>query len=70
VRYAALAPNLRGADAALAAGADEVAIFASASEGFSKANLNCSIAESFERFAPVAERVLAAGVACAAMCPA
>ncbi len=75
VRYAALAPNLRGADAALAAGADEVAIFASASEGFSRANLNCTIAESFERFAPVAERVLAAGVSlrgyvsCVTDCP-
>lgn len=55
VRYAALTPNLKGYEAARAARADEVAIFASASEGFSRANLNCSIAESLDRFAPVAE---------------
>lgn len=55
IRYAALTPNLRGYQAARAARADEVAIFASASEGFSRANLNCSIAESLDRFAPVAE---------------
>ena len=55
VRYAALTPNLRGYLAARAAGADEVAIFASASEGFSRANLNCSVAESLARFAPVAQ---------------
>ncbi|MBS0563810.1 MAG: hydroxymethylglutaryl-CoA lyase [Proteobacteria bacterium] len=53
VRYAALTPNLKGYEAARAARADEVAIFASASEGFSRANLNCSIAESIERFRPV-----------------
>src|SRR5690606_21261077 len=47
--YAALAPNLRGYQAALAAKADEVAVFASASEGFSQENINCSIAESLER---------------------
>lgn len=52
-RYAALTPNLQGFQAALAAGVDEVAIFASASEGFSRANLNCTIAESLARFAPV-----------------
>jgi len=52
-RYAALTPNLKGFEAALAAGADEVAIFASASEGFSRANLNCSISESIERFEPL-----------------
>ncbi|MBZ0230478.1 MAG: hydroxymethylglutaryl-CoA lyase, partial [Bauldia sp.] len=46
VRYAALTPNLKGYDAARAAGADEVAVFASASEGFSQRNINCSIAES------------------------
>ena len=50
VSYAALTPNMRGYEAALAARADEVAIFGSASEGFSRANLNCSIAESLERF--------------------
>ena len=53
VAYTALTPNLRGLEAALAAGADEVAIFASASEGFSQHNINCSIAESLERFAPM-----------------
>ena len=52
-RYGALTPNLTGFTAALAAGADEVAIFASASEGFSRANLNCSISESLARFEPV-----------------
>ncbi|ETD83095.1 hydroxymethylglutaryl-CoA lyase [Rhodobacter capsulatus] len=52
-RYAALTPNLQGFQAAVAAGVDEVAIFASASEGFSRANLNCTIAESLARFAPV-----------------
>lgn len=53
VRYTALTPNLRGFEAALAAQVDEVAIFASASEGFSRANLNCSISESMSRFEPV-----------------
>ncbi|MCX8508069.1 MAG: hydroxymethylglutaryl-CoA lyase, partial [Rhodobacteraceae bacterium] len=53
LRYLALTPNLRGFEAARAARADEVAIFASASEGFSRANLNCSISESIERFLPV-----------------
>ena len=53
VRYAALVPNLRGFDAALEAGVDEVAVFAAASEGFSRKNINCSIAESMERFGPV-----------------
>lgn len=55
VRYAALTPNMRGYEDALAAGADEIAIFASASEGFSQKNINASIAESFERFAPILE---------------
>ncbi|PKP71222.1 MAG: hydroxymethylglutaryl-CoA lyase [Alphaproteobacteria bacterium HGW-Alphaproteobacteria-4] len=62
VRYAALTPNLKGYQGARAAAADEVAIFASASEGFSRANLNCSIAESLERFAPVAAAARADGV--------
>lgn len=53
VRYTVLTPNLKGFEGALAARADEVAIFASASEGFSRANLNCSISESIERFIPV-----------------
>jgi len=75
VRYAALAPNMRGFEGALAAGADEVAIFASASEGFSKANINCSIAESLARFAPVAEAAkrvhlpLRGYVSCVTDCP-
>ena len=50
VRYTALTPNLQGFDRALAAGADEVAIFAVASETFSQKNINCSIAQSLERF--------------------
>ncbi|SOC10367.1 hydroxymethylglutaryl-CoA lyase [Rhodobacter maris] len=62
VRYTALTPNLRGFEAARAAGVDEVAIFASASEGFSRANLNCSIAESLERFDPVMRAADAAGI--------
>ena len=52
-RYTALVPNLRGFDAALEAGVDEVAVFAAASEGFSRKNINCSITESMERFMPV-----------------
>jgi len=59
--YAVLTPNLRGFEAAQAAGADEIAIFAAASEGFSKANLNATIAESLERFAAVAEATRKAG---------
>ena len=56
VRYTALPPNLQGFERALAAGADEVAIFAAASEAFSQKNINCSIAESLQRF----EQVMAA----------
>ncbi|TNJ42709.1 hydroxymethylglutaryl-CoA lyase [Phaeobacter sp. B1627] len=55
VRYAALTPNMRGYEDARAAGADEIAIFASASEGFSQANINASIEESIDRFAPILE---------------
>ena len=55
VRYAALTPNMKGYEAAIAAAADEIAIFGSASEGFSRANLNASIEESLERFLPIAE---------------
>ncbi|MFZ5963884.1 hydroxymethylglutaryl-CoA lyase [Thalassococcus sp. BH17M4-6] len=75
VSYAALTPNMRGFEAALAARADEVAIFGSASEGFSKANINASIAESLDRFRPVAEAAQAAGlpvrgyVSCVVECP-
>ena len=53
VRYAALTPNMRGYEDALAAKADEIAVFASASEGFSQANINAPIAESLERFEPI-----------------
>jgi hydroxymethylglutaryl-CoA lyase len=53
VSYPVLTPNLKGFEAALAAGAEEVAVFAAASEGFSQKNINCSIAESLERFAPL-----------------
>ncbi len=53
VIYSALAPNMRGYAAALQAGADEIAVFASASEGFSQANINCSVGESIERFTPI-----------------
>lgn len=53
VTYAALAPNMRGFEAALAAGVKEVAVFAAASEAFSQRNINCSIAESLQRFEPM-----------------
>jgi hydroxymethylglutaryl-CoA lyase len=53
VRYTALTPNLRGLEAAIEAQVDEVAIFAAASEAFSQKNINCSIAESLERFMPL-----------------
>ncbi|MFD2166028.1 hydroxymethylglutaryl-CoA lyase [Thalassotalea euphylliae] len=53
VTYAALTPNMKGFEAAIESGADEVAIFGAASEAFSQKNINCSIAESLERFAPV-----------------
>lgn len=75
IDYAVLTPNLRGLDAALKAKADEVAIFASASEGFSQKNINCSIDESIERFKPVAKAALEAGVklrgyvSCIVECP-
>ena len=75
VRYGALAPNLKGLRRALAARADEVAIFASASEGFSRANLGASIVESLERYAAVAEAAREAGlplrgyVSCVTDCP-
>ncbi|WP_370046408.1 MULTISPECIES: hydroxymethylglutaryl-CoA lyase [Salipiger] len=75
VSYAALTPNMKGFEAAMAAGADEVAIFGSASEGFSRANINASIQESLARFAPVAEAATARGVpvrgyvSCVVECP-
>ncbi|TCD14895.1 hydroxymethylglutaryl-CoA lyase [Oricola cellulosilytica] len=75
VAYAALTPNLKGFERALASGADEVAIFGSASETFSQKNINCSIAESLERFKPVLEAAAKAAipvrgyVSCVAGCP-
>jgi hydroxymethylglutaryl-CoA lyase len=74
-RYPVLTPNLKGFEAALAAGADEVAIFGAASESFSMKNINCGIAESIERFRPVAEAAARAGVrvrgyvSCVVGCP-
>ena len=62
VSYPVLTPNLKGFEAALAAGAEEVAVFGAASESFSRKNINCSIAESLDRFRPVTEAVAAAGV--------
>ena len=62
VRYAALTPNAKGLEGALAARADEVAVFAAASESFSRKNINCSIAESLDRFVPVLEQAKARGV--------
>ena len=75
VAYPVLTPNLKGFEAAHAAGATEVAIFGAASEAFSKRNINCSIAESLERFRPVADAARAAGVrvrgyiSCVVGCP-
>ena len=75
VAYPVLTPNLKGFEAALAAGAEEVAVFGAASESFSQKNINCSIAESLERFRPVTEAARAAGVkvrgyvSCVAGCP-
>ncbi|SDV48284.1 hydroxymethylglutaryl-CoA lyase [Chitinasiproducens palmae] len=73
--YSALTPNMRGLEAAQAARVDEVVIFGAASESFSQRNINCSIAESIERFRPVAAAAKAAGlrlrgsVSCAFGCP-
>lgn len=70
-----LVPNEKGYDAARAAGAKVIAVFASASEGFSRANINCSVAESIERFKPVIARAQADGmkvrgyVSCVLGCP-
>lgn len=75
VRYAALVPNMRGFEEAMAAGADDVAVFASASEGFSRANSNASIAECLERLSPVAQAARQGGVplrgyvSCVTDCP-
>ncbi|MFL6610854.1 MAG: hydroxymethylglutaryl-CoA lyase, partial [Pseudomonas sp.] len=62
VTYGALAPNLRGFEDALAAGVKEVAVFAAASEAFSQRNINCTIKESLERFAPIMESAKRNGV--------
>jgi isopropylmalate/homocitrate/citramalate synthase len=62
VRYPVLAPNLKGFEAALAAGADEVAVFVAATESFSRKNINCSIEESLERARPIYAAAKAAGV--------
>ncbi|MFO1071005.1 MAG: hydroxymethylglutaryl-CoA lyase [Geminicoccaceae bacterium] len=75
VRYPVLVPNEKGLEAALGCGVDEIAVFAAASESFSRRNINCSIAESLDRFRPVAERALGQGlrvrgyVSCVAGCP-
>lgn len=75
VRYLALVPNLRGFQAARQAQADAVAVFASASEGFSQRNINCSVAESLARFAPVMAAAREVGMAvrgyvsCVTDCP-
>ena len=63
VRYAVLTPNMQGFEAALAAGAEEVAIFAAASETFSRKNINCSLEESFQRFQPIAAAAKQKGIA-------
>jgi hydroxymethylglutaryl-CoA lyase len=75
VSFSALVPNMQGLEAALAAGVDEVIIFGAASEAFSQKNINCSIAQSVERFRPVAKETLKQGlklraaVSCALGCP-
>ncbi|VFR53905.1 Hydroxymethylglutaryl-CoA lyase [plant metagenome] len=73
--YSALTPNLKGFEAARAAGVDEVVIFSAASEAFAQKNINCSIAESIARFEPVAQAAREAGIrlrgsiSCALGCP-
>ncbi len=75
VRYSVLTPNLQGFQAALLSKPDEIVVFGAASEAFSQKNINCSIAESMERFAPVVEAARAAGIyvrgamSCAVGCP-
>ena len=75
VIYSVLTPNLKGFEAAVAANTDEIVVFAAASEAFSQKNINCSIAESMERFAPVCEAARARGmrirgaISCALGCP-
>jgi hydroxymethylglutaryl-CoA lyase len=62
VSYPVLVPNMKGLEAALASDVTEIAVFGAASETFSQKNINCSIAESLDRFAPVCEAALAKGV--------
>jgi len=75
VSYPVLVPNLLGLDAAMKAGVSEIAIFGAASESFSRKNINCSIAESLERFRPVAAKAIAEGmkvrgyISCVLGCP-
>jgi hydroxymethylglutaryl-CoA lyase len=75
VSYPVLTPNLKGFEAAKAAGATEVAVFGAASEAFSKKNINCSVAESLERFRPVVDAAMASNIrvrgyiSCVVGCP-
>ena len=75
VRYSVLTPNLKGYEAAVLDKPDEIVVFGAASEAFSQKNINCSIAESIERFAPVVEAARAAGIrvrgamSCTVGCP-
>ncbi|ANG98277.1 hydroxymethylglutaryl-CoA lyase [Brucella pseudogrignonensis] len=75
VRYSVLVPNMKGYELAASANVDEIAVFISASEGFSKANINCTIAESIERLAPVIGAAINDGLAirgyvsCVVECP-
>lgn len=75
VAYSVLTPNLKGFEAAVLDKPDEIVVFGSASEAFSQRNINCSIAESIERFAPVVEAARAAGIrvrgamSCTVGCP-
>ena len=75
VRYSVLTPNLQGFEAALKSRPDEIVVFGAASEAFSQKNINCSIAQSIERFAPVVQAARAAGIyvrgamSCAVGCP-
>jgi hydroxymethylglutaryl-CoA lyase len=75
MRYSVLTPNMKGYEAAVASQPDEIVVFGAASEAFSQRNINCSIAESIERFAPVVEAAKAAGIAvrgamsCTVGCP-
>ena len=75
VRYSVLTPNLQGYQAAVLSQPDEIVVFGAASEAFSQKNINCSIAQSIERFRPVVQAAVAAGIAvrgaisCAVGCP-